>query len=142
MPWLWKYDPAIHYGSETTTFDSLFCQENCCHFGPTIPLHPHPNEPELMSSKPDLGGNLRGEGKGSMTVLPPRNQSELSRPQVTQGVPLPSQVDGLASTFLESEASSVPSQLFMGLRSQRSSPCSNSSPLCSKFSLAPTPIYF
>src|SRR5579859_7206137 len=79
--------------------------------------------------------------EGSTTVLPPRNQSELSRPQVTRDVPLPSQVDGLASTSFESEACSVLTPQFMRQRSPRSSPRSKPSPPLSKYSPTPTPIY-
>ena len=43
MPWLKKHDPTVRFGRQTLTFDSPFCQQNCAHYGHTIPLHAAPH---------------------------------------------------------------------------------------------------
>jgi hypothetical protein len=48
MPWLRKHNPHIDYHSDTMTFNSAFCRQNCEHWGRTITLYPTDKiEPEL-----------------------------------------------------------------------------------------------
>src|SRR5579859_2252146 len=101
IPWIEKHDPAIRYDRNTMTFNSPFCRANCTHFGKSVPLHKEPSPAEVGSWQ--LGAYQRDKGDGSMKVLPPRNQSEVSRPQVTRDIPFPN--------FVDETASSVPSMV-------------------------------
>ena len=91
MPWLKRYNPAIRFGSNHITFDSPYCQENCAHYGKTIPLHqaPHIAEPKAHP----LGEEKRIERDESVKVWPPRNLSEVSRKQVSRKSPSLDAVD-------------------------------------------------
>jgi hypothetical protein len=40
MPWLRKHNPYIDYHTDTMTFDSELCRQNCEHYGKTITLYP------------------------------------------------------------------------------------------------------
>ena len=91
MPWLKKHDPAIRFGSNHLTFDSPYCQENCNHYGQTIPLHPAPHIADSKAQQ--LGEERRVERDESRKVLPPRNLSAVSRSQVPRKSPSSDAVD-------------------------------------------------
>ena len=100
IPWLKKHDPSVRFGSETLTFDSEYCHQHCGHYGETIPLHSVPKEEPGLS--PILGEERIDKGDQARMVLPPRDQSEIFRPQVTRDDPSPNAVDEVVSFSSES----------------------------------------
>jgi hypothetical protein len=101
MPWLEKHDPEIRYGRRTLTFDSRFCRDNCAHFGKTVPLHREPSPSEVECN--NLEEEKTDKRDESRKILPSRNLSEVSRPQVQRKTPFTSIVDGEANPLPESK---------------------------------------
>src|SRR6202140_1408661 len=144
LSWIKKHDCHVKFAEHRLSFDSPYCKQHCLHGSPStyapihhprrdplvtpcyrIPSVPPPSIPPPSIPPPSahlvpitrLGEERIVQRDGSRKVLPPRNPSDVSRPQVQRKTPSRDPVDqeiARAKHTLQTSRIKVPSVSLVG----------------------------